>query len=70
MQHVAYSSPLLLGKVLLFDYRLAAVTRSIAVPQMVRSLAASPNGQLLALGGTGGSVFLAETDTGRWVVRP
>lgn len=108
-QIVAYSSPLLLGKVLMFDYRLAAVVASVAVPQMVgvgntlptsllqprpsacsahstghtptyytglafpfsnpapnphmlpqvRSLALSPDGKHIALGGTGGSVFVA-----------
>ncbi len=33
-KHLAYSSPLLLGRVLLYDYRLAAVVRSVAVPQV------------------------------------
>lgn len=65
-QLLAYSSPLLLGKVLVFDYRLASVVHSISVTQMVRSLALSPDGSLAVLGGTGGSVYVAETGVGSW----
>jgi hypothetical protein len=35
MQVVAYSSPLLLGKVVLFDYRIGAVTHSVSINQQV-----------------------------------
>ncbi len=65
-QLIAYSSPLLLGKVLLFDYRIASVVRSVALPQMVRSVALAPTGAMLAAGCMGGSVFLIETESGRW----
>lgn len=63
---VAYTSPLLLGKVLLFDYRLASVVRCINLPQMVRSMHVAHNGRMLAFGGTGGSVFTVEAESGRW----
>lgn len=63
---LAYSSPLLLGKVVIFDYRLNAVVRSIGLTQMVMSISASPDGKALALGGIHGSVFLSDIETGRW----
>ncbi|KAL6762255.1 hypothetical protein V8C86DRAFT_2523381 [Haematococcus lacustris] len=61
---LAYSGPLLLGKVLLFDYRLARVVQSVAVPEVVGSLAASPDGLRLALGGMAGSVYLVDCEGG------
>jgi len=56
---VAYSSPLLLGKVVLFDYRTATATNSVCIPQQVCSMSFAPDAQMLALGGVGHSVFLA-----------
>ena len=63
---LAYSSPLLLGKVVIFDYRLNTVVRSIGLTQMVVSISASPDGKSMALGGIHGSVFLSDVETGRW----
>ena len=63
---LAYSSPLLLGKVVVFDYRLNTVVRSIGLTQMVVSISASPDGTTMALGGVQGSVFLTDVETGRW----
>jgi hypothetical protein len=63
---LAYSSPLLLGKVVIFDYRLNAVVRSIGLTQMIVSISASPDGRTMGLGGIHGSVFLSDVETGRW----
>ncbi len=73
VREVVYSSPLLLGKVLVFDYRLSSVVRFIGLTQMVRSMHLGPVAEggtdptvavgssgLMAFGGTGGSVFLCE----------
>lgn len=49
-----------------FDYRLNTVVRSIGLTQMVVSISASPNGKSVALGGIHGSVFLSDIETGRW----
>eukprot|EP00798_Chlamydomonas_sp_ICE-L_P014443 gene14443-20451_t len=64
---VVYTSPLLLGKILLFDYRLARVSRSIVLTQMSRSLAVSPDGHFLAVGGMGGSSYVIDYENGKWV---
>ena len=63
---VAYSSPLLLGKVLLFDYRSSCVVRSVHLTQMVASMHLARDGSSMAFGGMAGSVFLVDVDTGRW----
>ncbi|KAG2491091.1 hypothetical protein HYH03_010535 [Edaphochlamys debaryana] len=61
---LAFSSPLLCGEVLVYDYRLAAVVRRVRAPQMVRSLAISPDGAALVLGGTDRAVYLVHLATG------
>ncbi|MEW5311102.1 MAG: hypothetical protein WDW38_002844 [Sanguina aurantia] len=66
---LAYSSSLMLGQVLLFDYRAAAVLRTISMPQMVSCLAPSPDGHLLALGSTQGALFLVDLDSGKFSKR-
>ena len=62
---LAYTSPLLLGKVIVFDYRLSTVTRSVGLPQMIRSMHLAAGGSM-AMGGTVGSVFLVDGESGRW----
>ena len=57
----------MLGKVVILDYRLAQPVRSVAMTQMIGSLTASPDGNLVACGGTGGTVFLIERSTGKWL---
>ncbi|GFR42731.1 hypothetical protein Agub_g3650 [Astrephomene gubernaculifera] len=61
---LAFSSPLLLGEVVVYDYRLAAVVRRVTVPQMVRSMAVSHDGRAMLLGGMERSAFLAHMGTG------
>ncbi|KXZ51900.1 hypothetical protein GPECTOR_11g333 [Gonium pectorale] len=61
---LTYSSPLLLGAVLVFDYRLSAVVRRVRIPQMVRSLALSPDGELLLLGTMKRGAFMVHLASG------
>lgn len=40
---LVYTSPLLMGRVLLYDYRLASVVRSVGVPQVGQQHSARPH---------------------------
>ncbi|PNH08695.1 WD repeat domain-containing protein [Tetrabaena socialis] len=61
---LAFSSPLLLGAVLMYDYRLAAVVRRITVPQMVRSLSLTADGSALVLGGMERTAYVVHLASG------
>ena len=48
----------------MFDYRDSSVVRTVDVPQPIVFLRPSPNGTILAAGGTAGSVFLIDYRVG------
>ena len=64
---VLYSSSLIPGRVIWFDYRQSKVVRHIDLPGgIVTSLAASANGVRIAAGSQRGSVFLIDCASCRW----
>ncbi|GAX72875.1 hypothetical protein CEUSTIGMA_g330.t1 [Chlamydomonas eustigma] len=70
---LAYTSPLLLGKVIIYDFRLSKVIRSVGLTQMVRSMhlgggqdGSGGEGSMMVFGGMGGSAFLVDVSSGRW----
>ena len=63
---VAFSCPRLHGRVIVYDFRVASAVQTIDLPQPVCSLAASPDASLLAIGGSGATVFLVDADAVAW----
>jgi hypothetical protein len=65
MPHAArlllFTSPCLMGTVLLFDYEAdGAVVRSISLPQIICSLQPAADGTVVALGGQAGAVYVLD----------
>lgn len=64
MPHAArlliFTSPCLMGTVLLFDYEAGAVVRSISLPQVICSLQPAADGTVVALGGQAGAVYVLD----------
>ncbi|GLI66011.1 hypothetical protein VaNZ11_009714 [Volvox africanus] len=63
---ITFSSPLIPGAVVVFDYRLGVVVRKVTIPQVIRSLALSPDGAALVLGSTDRTVFLVNLASGNF----
>ncbi len=63
---LVFSSPCLLGTVLVFDYVSGSVARSISLPQTICSLAPASDGSVVALGGRGGAVYVVDAREPRY----
>ncbi|GLC33983.1 hypothetical protein PLESTB_000825300 [Pleodorina starrii] len=63
---LTYCTPLMPGVVVVFDYRLGVVVRRVTIPQVIRSLALSPDGSALVIGSTERTVFLVNLSSGNF----
>jgi hypothetical protein len=57
---IAYSCSSLSGRVVIYDFRIASVLRTVDLPQMVCSLATCSKSGVVAAGGSAGTVFLID----------